>query len=455
MVIKCKSCGGNVVYDIGSKRLVCKTCGNSFIIDEYETDTEKTFDARAYRCQDCGATLITLDDTVATASCSYCGSQSILSERLEKLKKPDKIVPFSITEDECRRAYLENAKDSFLTPSWIKKETTTDAFRPIYMPYWRYTVHAEVDQSTYKYSISIKRIEDTEITTTIKTPYARHANLNYIAETHDASKAFSDDISKCIGFNVNDVKNDREMDFHPAYLSGLYADMADDLAQEHEQMLLRREKALAGTGHDPRISNRSFSGTTARDTNNWVYTKDPTFEIVDKELIYYPVWFMSRRIGKKVIYAAVNGYNGKVVADHPISTVRFLALAGALAVLAFLLLSLVLVLRPEPAFWVTTLMSAAAVIGCNRFYKMLEERADGIGVSLNTVPRPLLLMLSLFALIILVMLLSSRSNLVIYLAAALAGVVVIINCMIIFSISKKLSAHKPPQFREKGGEANA
>ena len=49
--------------------------------------------------------------------------------------------------------------------------------------------------------------------------------------------------------------------------------------------------------------------------------------------VFYPVWFMSYRNGNNITYATVNGQTGKVVADFPISTSRFI-LAALLAALA-------------------------------------------------------------------------------------------------------------------------
>lgn len=60
----------------------------------------------------------------------------------------------------------------------------------------------------------------------------------------------------------------------------------------------------------------------------------------------YPVWFLSYRNGDRVAYATVNGQTGKVVADMPLDTRKYLLASLLLFLPIFLLLNLFLTLRP-------------------------------------------------------------------------------------------------------------
>ncbi len=71
---------------------------------------------------------------------------------------------------------------------------------------------------------------------------------------------------------------------------------------------------------------------------------------------------MSRKNGDKMTYAAVNGQTGKVVADFPISTKKFLGLSAAIAAGVFVLLNGFLTLRPEPAIIVSMVLNIIAMI---------------------------------------------------------------------------------------------
>ena len=72
-------------------------------------------------------------------------------------------------------------------------------------------------------------------------------------------------------------------------------------------------------------------------------------------MVMMPVWLLASRQGERVIYTAVNGADGTVVCDIPVSSGKTAAVAAGLAVGFFALLQLFLTLKPEP------LMSLCAV----------------------------------------------------------------------------------------------
>lgn len=98
---KCPCCGAPLAYSNASNRLECASCGNSYDIEAIEamnpdqgndgvqfampTDTFQPGDAeamQAYICKSCGAELMTEGTTTAT-ECPYCGSPTILPDRIE------------------------------------------------------------------------------------------------------------------------------------------------------------------------------------------------------------------------------------------------------------------------------------------------------------------------------------------------------------------------------------
>ena len=60
----------------------------------------------------------------------------------------------------------------------------------------------------------------------------------------------------------------------------------------------------------------------------------------------YPVWFLSYRNKDRVAYATVNGQTGKVVADMPIDSKKYVLSSLILAVILFALLNLFFTIRP-------------------------------------------------------------------------------------------------------------
>ena len=487
MIIKCKACGSNIRFDIASQKLHCDYCGNSYAPWDFE-DEGDTFDAVTYTCRNCGAELITTDNTEATAYCSYCGSSSILTGRLEKLKKPDRILPFRITKEKCREIYLKQAKKTFLAPKWLKEESCVDGFRAIYMPYWTYTVHAsgrigEIVARSY-------RNGDYIVETTSKSS-TEEFDTDVAGWSHDASTAFADDISETIGFDS--VKESDMVPFHQGYLSGFYADMAEEAEQAHKEIAMsetrnRLEHSIRGT--------RKFYGHLS---------------VKNHKLNYMPVWFMSMRHGDSLTYAAVNGYTGKIVADFPVSTRGFFAIAGIAAAAVSVLLCMTLVLRPEPAFWLAMLVAAIGLIVCAKEELRLSEISDKIGntpcsvISVRSKPVgvgliilavavlvvglwlpiegggfwillffglaliagivfvkrkqplrfPVRTLLSFIACGACALLLRTRANVFIYPASVLVAGILSYNCLSAFRIHQAIARRRPPHFDREGDKTNA
>ena len=126
---RCKSCSGQLRYDIGSGRLVCESCGNGYAItsipDPSLDDCDNCMDTVEYICPSCGASLHT-SQTAATTFCSYCGSDVVLSERLSRIKRPAKIVPFRLTREDAEKKYRERLAESKCVPSDMLVQETLD-----------------------------------------------------------------------------------------------------------------------------------------------------------------------------------------------------------------------------------------------------------------------------------------------------------------------------------------
>ena len=101
----CPCCGGPLKFSGASGKLECAACGNTYdtealeMINTAESGEQISFDrpkesfqagevgVQAYICENCGAELMTEDTTTAT-ECPYCGSPTILPDRIEGGVKP-------------------------------------------------------------------------------------------------------------------------------------------------------------------------------------------------------------------------------------------------------------------------------------------------------------------------------------------------------------------------------
>ena len=142
-MIKCPNCGAQLEYEVKDELVTCKYCKSKFNPKELEVEaktaeeikeTGVTYEGTSYLCSQCGAELMTFDDTAITF-CSYCGSQSMLKSRMITQNAPEFIIPFKKTQEECINLYKRKVSRALFAPSYMKKETIVKKFRGICIPY--------------------------------------------------------------------------------------------------------------------------------------------------------------------------------------------------------------------------------------------------------------------------------------------------------------------------------
>ena len=135
---KCPGCGASMVFEEGTDHMVCPYCGIKVSMEQIsrgettgketgpkgtdgdETSGEETGPkgtdgdetsgenlgaeaeaetmgghVRTFHCPNCGAEMMTDENTAATF-CSFCGSPTLIEERLSGILKPKYLIPFQI-----------------------------------------------------------------------------------------------------------------------------------------------------------------------------------------------------------------------------------------------------------------------------------------------------------------------------------------------------------------------
>ena len=253
---KCPTCGAGLVFDPKSQQLLCLSCRNKYDpenvenmkLDQARENVElakNSYEAVAYKCSHCGAELITTDETITTF-CSFCRVGTMLDRKVVVKRKPDYVIPFSITKEECEQIYVKRIKKALLAPKSMIDTQEVNKIRGIYMPYWIYTFDKDGDVYTkgQKYnhrSGDYVYYDDYSLSTEVK------ASCQGI--THDATSNFWDRLSETIApYSVSKKKI-----FSPAYLSGFYADNEDldenvyrtdcqKIAENHISNRLKKDK---------------------------------------------------------------------------------------------------------------------------------------------------------------------------------------------------------------------
>lgn len=339
-MLSCQNCGGNLKFDISAQQLSCEHCHTLY--DPYDFDgktsdaeEEKTFDGEyevtVFTCPQCGGEILSTDNAAA-GFCSFCGASTILYNRISHEKRPNYIIPFQLTKEQCKEEYAKRMKHAPFAPKELKDPSAIDSFRGIYMPYWAYHI-------SQRGKLSVKgRKSHRKGDYIITDHYTLTGDLDayYKGLSYDASSSFSDNISEAIApYDLKGMKA-----FTPGYLSGFYADTADVDAKVYQPSA----EATATQETLKRIRNKKpfTSYETDAIQPKQLHTKT---ESADSAML--PVWFMSYRKNNRVAYVTINGQTGKVVADIPIDPKRYLLTSLLVAIPIFLYFALFSILLPS------------------------------------------------------------------------------------------------------------
>lgn len=348
---RCPNCGGDMVFSPEKQKLVCGYCDSEFNVeefdekkgvsaDEHETTLEseqedKYYQATIFTCPQCGGELISTSDTAATF-CSFCGASVLLESRISKEMKPNLIIPFKKTKEECKAEYKKMLGKAWFAPSAMKKDSEIDKFRSIYMPYWIYS---------YDYDGPL-RVKGKTSRRSGDYIYTKHYNIvsnikvDYDGISYDASSTFADNLSEAVA--PFDIKEAQE--FKTGYMTGHYADTKDLNADVYEPDAAETVRNHAAS----ELYDKADYSKYGADTSDIAIGFEPALK--DIKLGFFPVWFLSGRNkgGDRVSYAVMNGQTGKIAADLPVSFAKYLIGSLILAAVIYLITTFVIDLTFTP-----------------------------------------------------------------------------------------------------------
>ena len=357
-MIKCPNCTGELKFNPTDKVIKCEYCGtiwNPSVLKEKvkfatkkettENVVHETLDANTYSCTQCGAELLTFDETAVTF-CSYCGSQAIIKDKMVKINKPDFVIPFSKNKEECINEYKKKISKSLFVPEYMKEDVIVQKFRGIYMPYGIYNLEhtGASHNSGRKYAYR-------------RGDYVYYNTYDIIADvdahcygiSYDLSSDFYDRFSHSTPHDFREAKP-----FDPNYLLGYYADALDvdssvydqkacKIIEEDSKKVLKRRREYSSFGcSEPKIN----------------------FSVTDRKVGMFPVYFLSVKDKKndKVHYAIVNGQTGKVAADLPIDFLKYIVGSLIITPFIFLLICNLFLFTPKTVLFISMVFGIICLV---------------------------------------------------------------------------------------------
>ena len=343
----CPCCGGPLKFSGESGKLECASCGNSYEPEALEMMTPEEsgeeisfassaerFDAgeagvQAYLCKNCGAELMT-EDTTTAAECPYCGSPTILPDRIEGGVKPEKVVPFKVTKEQAQKQFEEYFKGKRLLPNvFLKGRNRISEMRRLFVPYWLFDCDARADMVYDAQKQRTERKGEWEITRTRHYLVRRRGSMRFENIPVDGSVKLDDRITE----SLEPYDLSAAIPFQSAVLAGAMADHADADCDTCEKRAVERvERSVEQTMRD---TVRDYD--TVSERSRRIVTESG--RAVPALL---PVWLMTTVKEGKTYTFAVNGQTGKLTCDVPADKTKSLLWGGGVFVGVFGVAALIL-----------------------------------------------------------------------------------------------------------------
>ena len=333
---KCPNCDAGLLFDAEKQDFSCEFCLSFFSENELNINSQSEKEEKEhreeeeffesldeYRCQSCGAEVIT-DKSTAADFCYYCHNPIVLSDRVSGVHKPTKIIPFKFDKAEAKSIFLRYAKKKWFLPKDYFTPEQSDKISGIYYPFWVVDADASASLNAVGHKIRTWRSGDYRYTETSHYSVKRAGEIHF--EDISTSAISTEDKNMLEG--ILPYPLNEHIDFSIPYLQGYMAKKRDlsreDLSAEvRSKMEKYSEDLLIGEVHGYNNvveKNTSLSVSSA----HWEYT-------------LMPIWVLNyQRKGKNYTYA-MNGSTGKIYGELPVSIPKLIALGAIAAAIAALL----------------------------------------------------------------------------------------------------------------------
>lgn len=355
---KCPTCGAPLFYNPEVKKWKCNYCENEYSLEDLEKynnassleantdnvnedlsniDKEKEKDNYElkqsenyvlYNCPDCGAEIITDDQTVATF-CVYCGNTAIMKNKLVGKFAPDLIIPFKEKKELATEKFVGLRKGRIFMPNGFNSKDNIEKIRGIYIPFFLYDMNIS---GTINYSgekITSWTTGNTSYTKTDFYNITRGGEMAFVKVPRDSSTRFQDDIMDSIApFNYEELEA-----YNHAYLSGFLAEKYDDDEVKMEEDVKKR--AINTAKSEILNYGKTYSGVA-------IIKSDLVCNNLVRKYALLPVWMVNVKYNDKMYTFAMNGQTGKFIGDVPIDKkklVIFCILTYIIVFLAVILIS--------------------------------------------------------------------------------------------------------------------
>jgi len=327
---KCPNCGAPIHFKPELGKFKCDHCDSEFCAEQL-TDMDKIKDVIDkqlehyvnYNCPDCGAEIITDENTAATF-CVYCGNTSIIKSRLSGDFAPKYIIPFKMDKDKAVNAFKNLRKGRPLVPSSFVSEKNIQKIQGVYIPFWLYDISVDGTVNARATKVTSWSRGDTHYTKTDTYHVVRGGSIGYTRVPVDGSTRFNNDMMN----SIEPFDYSKLIDYNHAYLSGFLAEKYDvdkDTAYEDA------EKRTLNSTREEMLG--SMIGYTTKN----ITSDDLKASINETTYVLLPVWMVNVKYKDKFYLFAMNGESGKFIGNIPLDKKKAWIMTFIVFLISFLL----------------------------------------------------------------------------------------------------------------------
>ena len=326
---KCPRCQAPIKFNPKLGLFKCEYCEGEFSAEELKDMSseennvlENSVEYTNYNCPDCGAVIITDENTAATF-CVYCGNTSIIKSRLSNAFAPSLIIPFKHTKEEAISAFKSLKKGRPLIPKEFINEKNIEKITGIYIPFWLFDL-----ESSGEITIDATRVNswshgDTHYTKTDYFKVVRDGSMNFYRVPVDGSVRFENDIMNSI--EPFDYK--KLVPYNHAYLSGFLAEKYD--VESDDALVDAKSRTLKSAKEEMLSSAIGYASKV-------ISSENLTSTLINKEYVLLPVYMVNVKYKDKYYIFAMNGESGNFVGNIPLDKKKAFFLGCVLFVSIFI-----------------------------------------------------------------------------------------------------------------------
>lgn len=317
---KCPTCGSELSFDPSTKKLKCCSCGNFYEFDlvlsneKHDLDLEQqnistenwAKESKLVKCNSCGANIM-INGLAITQECPYCGSKYIVETKEVPGLKPDCVVPFAFNQEDAKVKFKQKIKGKFFVPHKLKKEFSEAEVKGIYIPAFSF------DGETFSHYTGTVQIakqvktKDGYRTVYETRPISGTYSYDYCNLLIESSTQIDDSqLSSIIPYNLHE-----SYAYNNDFLRGYYVEQYVDTIKTCHDLAVNKVasdiKSGIGSKHSGTVTSLFVDTNYSNEKYNY-------------QLL--PLYYVSFKYKDKQYTALMNGQTGKVGKGLPISKLK-------------------------------------------------------------------------------------------------------------------------------------